>query len=359
MISFHPTWQALGIKSGDPIVDATDQWEIAPADKRYLIPAIFLPDQLDRIRGTAFHPVEEVVSHFKGGYELHEGPSIGYRVRHVDLVDGVLYSANGDRHLRQRKRRLPAYVVPREVASGVLYESWFGNRWIYSWFADDCPRYLLAEQYGTPVTSATRPQGQHIPAYEALLGMRPQRFNRVHFDELILLEDFNRGRERQARFGRVRQKLLAAAGPHADHPGVFLLRGKTGDARFLANEIEIAERLARERGLRVLDGTKMSVDELIAACAGARVVAGVEGSQLAHGVAVMAPGTLLFTIQPPTRVTSAMKMFTDREEMLYAFVIGEGDLGAFTVEWDEVIRTLDMAIESSVRIPNLAAAPTA
>ena len=343
MISFRPTWHALGRLSSDLTAVASERWEIAPGETRFIAPARFLDGQLDLIQATMFLPLEQVLADFAGGVEVSEGPTYGFCLRDVDLVDGVLYTASGVRHLRVREHRMPAYLVPREVTSGAIYESWLGNRWFGNWLSDDCPRYLLAERFGTPITTVMRPNG-HVPGYEDILGMNPQRIDRVHFHELILFEDFTKNSERQARADRVRARLAAAV-PHETSAGVFLLRGKTGTPRILTNEAEIADRLALERGFNVLDPATAKVEEIIAACAGARVVAGVEGSHLVHGLAVMSPGSVLFVIQPPTRVTSVLKFVTDRQGLVYAFVVATGGEQAFSVEWEQVERTLDLALD--------------
>jgi hypothetical protein len=340
MISFKPVWDALG-RCRELMEVAEHRWEIGPSEHFHVPPARFLPGQLDRIQGTEFGDLEQVLKDFNGGFVSSEPATFGYRLKNVDLVDGVLYSEKGVRHLRRRRNRVPAYVVPNEISAGAIYESWLGNRWFGNWLTDDCPRYQLAAKYGTPVTTLMEPQG-HVPDYEARLGMTPKRIDRAHFSELIFFEDFfTKNSERKNRAGRVRD-LLATSAPQDRHPGVFLLRGKTGAERFLVNETEIAERLATDKGFQVIDPAKSSVEEIIAACAGAGVVIGVEGSHLAHGLAVMSPGATLFVIQPPTRVTSVLKFVTDRQGMGYAFVVGSGEVNGFTVDMDDINRTLDL-----------------
>lgn len=49
-----------------------------------------------------------------------------------------------------------------------------------------------------------------------------------------------------------------------------------------------------------MDPSTASVAEILAACAGARVIAGIEGSQLAHGMMVMPDDATFFAIFPRT-----------------------------------------------------------
>lgn len=321
---------------------AVERWEIAPAITRPVPPALFLPGQLDRIQGTEFGSMTEVVRDFEGGFETHEGSTLGFHLRDVDLVDGVLYSSGAVRHLRPKQRRRLAYKVPPEVAPGALYESWIGNRWFGTWLSDDCVAYPLAERYGSPVTTSLRPGG-HVPRYEKLLGMTPRRTDHAHFEELTLFFDNANNDDRKARASQLRDKVMTA-GPSSEHPGVFLLRGQTGERRVLLNEREIAEHLAATRGFSILDPSTASVEEIVAACARARVVAGVEGSHLSHGLMLMPPEATLLVLQPPNRVVSVLKIVTDRQGQGYAFVVGEGGRDGFTANRDEVERTLDLAL---------------
>ena len=292
------------------------------------------------MRGTEFGTAADVTQAFKGDFEAEEGPTLGFRLKHVDLVDGALYVDNAHKRLRQGSRRLPLHRRPAEIASGALYESWVGNRWFGNWLSDDCLTYRLAESFGEPVTTAIEPKG-HVPDYEAMLDVRPRRLSEAHFDELIWFEDLpnNQSKRQRARDCGERLRAGCSAEPH---PGVFLLRGSTGMRRVLANEHAIAEALAAKRGFRILDPSHSSVDEIIDACGSARVVAGVEGSQLSHGLAVMPSDAALFVIQPPERVVAALKIITDRQGQTYSFVVATGGAEEFGASIDEIEQTLDL-----------------
>jgi hypothetical protein len=336
----HLFMRALGSSAKELETAADECWEISPAEKRYIRPAKFLAGQLDRIRGTEFAAKEEIVQAFKGNFDAMEGPTLGFRLKHVDLVDGALYAGNAHKRLRKSSRLLPIHKRPEEIASGAFYESWVGNRWFGNWLSDDCLTYRLAESFDDPVTTVTEPNG-HVSNYEALLGIRPKRLLQAHFNELIWFQDLpnNLGKRQRARDCGERLRAGCNAEPH---PGVFLLRGATGLKRVLTNEHAIAEALAAKRGFRILDPSSLSVKEIIEACGSARIVAGVEGSQLLHGLAAMPADAALFVIQPPERVVAALKIVTDRQEQTYSFIIGEGGAEEFSASIDEIERTLDL-----------------
>ncbi|SDX72356.1 Protein of unknown function [Ruegeria halocynthiae] len=344
MISFNPLFDKLSTIVHRPVhsilTQSDDRWEVAQADDNHVPPAVFLPGQLERIEDTEFAPVDAVIRSFRGDFVVHESPTYAHRFRDVDLVDGVIYSKQGRHHLRARQSRSISYNKPTEAMSGVMYESWIGNRWFGSWLREDCLTYLLTEPFGQPVTTASEPSG-HVPRYESLLGMAPKRITNVHFDELILFEDLpnNSGKADRARDAR---KRLLAGKTIEPLPGVFILRGQSGDARVLENERQIAEKLSDTYGFHILDPASASVDQIALICGQANIIAGVEGSHLAHGLVMMPPHATLFVIQPPSRTVAVLKVVTDRQDQRYAFVVGEGTQHKFRVDWEDIRRTLDL-----------------
>ncbi|WP_226951163.1 glycosyltransferase 61 family protein [Rhizobium terrae] len=345
MFSFLPIVHSLRKAARVPFPDieaaAADRWTIAPATKRFIRPAKFLPHHLDRIKAAQFGTVSEVLKGFRGNYETTQEATIGYRLADVDLIDGVLYHRTSSRSLKPRRRRLPIYTRPKISANGAIFESWVGNRWFGNWLADDCLTYSLADEYGTPVTTRPITQG-HEPQYARKLDLKPVHVRDVHFDEVILFRDKGQNEGKKRRADQARGRLLASASPFPHHPGVFILRGERGDQRVLVNEADIALQFVSKYGFCVLDPSGSSVDDIIHACAGARVVVGVEGSHLVHGLTVMPASSTLFVIQPADRVVAALKVLTDREGQGYAFVVGEGANSGFRVEWSDIERTMDM-----------------
>lgn len=348
MISLRPlTYRLgllLGLGSGEMAAAAEEQWQIAPAEVRRVPPVIILPGQAERITRTEFTTLPLLIQSLAGDPVEEIAPTTAYRLSDVDIVDGVLYSHGVSVHLRARRHRM-ALGHLEGLADGALYETWVGNRWFGNWLLDDCLTYRLAADLGHPVTTMPE-RGGHVPRYEELLGISQHRIADAHFNHLVLFDDHANNSGRIARAQDMRQRLISPAS-EGDPSGVFLLRGRSGDQRLLVNETEIAERLARQHGFRVMFAEDHSVDELANACRSARIVAGVEGSQLNHGIAAMPPGGTLLTLQPPDRATTAMKLLTDRWQQNFAMVVGQGEAHSFRIAWDDIDRTLDL-IDSTI-----------
>ena len=333
----------LGLSRGTLLDAAIERWEIHPAEAVEISGGIWLPDQVEHIARTEFGALPDILAQMQGDPVEWTPATMGYRLRDVDFVDGVLYARGAKLGLRDRKHGGShlSYRRPERSLSGSMYESWIGNHWFGNWLLNDCLAYRLAEGVGHPTCSAPQRSG-HIARYEELLGMAPERVGDVHFDELVVFDDVYNNASRQARAQDHRARILAGRDLPA-LPGVFIYRGTSGAARILENEAEIAERLEVEFGFRTLYIDRHSVDEIAEAVGGTDLVVGVEGSQLAHGVIAMRPGGTILTLQPADRVTTSLKLLTDCWRQTYAMVVGHGSSsGGFRVDWGQLCRTLDL-----------------
>lgn len=326
---------------------AEKSWDIAPGGSAVSPAAIFLPGQMERVTGwqeKEFFPYVHPGPTMGGGLSVTHGPTRGYLLKDVWLIDGALYKGKASQWLSLRQATIPSMRVEHEIERAAIYCTHNGNSWFGTWMMEDCPTYALASNEGVPVTiapSARYPLFTQAPAYEAWLGMQPLRLRTALFRELVLFDDMSNNDSRFQRFRDMGNKLLAHVS-HAPHPGVFILRGADGERRMLRNELELAEHLRKSRGFRVINPLRMQVPEIVEACAGARVVMGVEGSQLVHGVNVLQPGGTVFALQPPNRFVSYYKFLTDRDGQHFAFVVGQPDGEGFSISLDEVERTLDL-----------------
>jgi capsular polysaccharide biosynthesis protein len=320
---------------------ATRSWEIAPAHVAPSPPALYLPDQWERVTAfSEFSSREGDLRKVRGGGEVQHAATRALSLRDAFLIDGILYKESASLHLHARTSRLPKLRVDEEIDRAALYCTFGGNRYFGQWLMDDCASYPLASAEGTPLTTA-QPVNAHTLAYESWLEMKPIRAAAVHLGEVVIFEDIGQNPNKGARFRAMGDKLRAHVTPRP-HPGVFIVRGATGMRRVLQNEREIAERLRDRRGFTIVDPVKADVPAIVRACAGAAIVAGVEGSGLIHGILTLKAGGGLLVLQPPTRFSAIYKDLTDRDGQQFGFVVGHPRGGDFWVNPEEVERTLDL-----------------
>lgn len=318
------------------IADKT--WEIASGVTTISRPAYFLPNQLERVTGTAYTP--DPKREMSGGNEIVQGATRGFLLKNVWLIDGSIYKNYEKTYLYQRCNQLPQFRVECEIDRGAIYCTDAGLEFFGLWLTDDCAEYPLTVNEGLPITS-NRFSYEHASAYETWFDMKPARVHNAFLREVVLFDDAGQNPNKRARFRSISDKLLSHVNSQS-HPGVFILRGNSGKKRILRNELELAEHLRDRRGFRILDVTKADVPTIVATCAGARVVVGVEGSQLFHGLMVLQPGCALLVLQPPNRFTGVIKRTTDQHDIHFGFVVGFSEDDDFRIDPKEVERTLDL-----------------
>ena len=318
---------------------AEKSWVIAAAESTISPPAFFLPNQLERVTGWAastVHPRREM----EGGYSVDHAATRGFLLTDAWLIDGTLYKGRACSYLQRRSSLWPRVRVEREIEHGAIYCTPGGNGFFAQWLMDDCVTYPLAVAEGFAVTT-DQPVNFHTPGYEAWLGMKPDRMGAAYFREVVIFEDFGQNRHKRRPFSG------------HDRPAAFPCRSETASRRvhrarqhrarrLLRNEMEIAEHLRTRHGFRILDPTKADVPTLVATCAGARRVVGVEGSGLIHGILVLQPGGAILTLQPPNRFVGVYKHLADRDHQHFGFVVGVPEKGDFRIDPEEVERTLDL-----------------
>ena len=318
---------------------AYHSWDISPGNTLKSKAAYYLPNQLERVSGWAFmdeHPRREM----EGGLIYSNQPTRGYLLKNVTLADGSLYKNDAVCVLNDRAKHLPTLHIKHELDHAAIYSTYNGNRYFGSWLIDDCVTYPLANTFGMPVTLEKK-RSAHALDYKARFGMSATPLENAFFKELVMFDDIGQNASKHNRFKALGEKLRQNV-EVKPHPGVFLMRGQYGALRYLTNELELAEHLKEKHGFRILDPMKESLSTIVSVCAGAQVVMGVEGSQLIHGMLLLAQAGTLFTIQPPDRFVSVLKHLTDRDGQNFAFVVGIPEGNGFRVIPEEIDRTLEL-----------------
>ncbi len=316
-------------------------WDITPADEGFNKPAYFLSGQIERINGYAFTTEQaQARRDLEGNAHWVHTATRAYLLKDAILVDGALYAGDYATRFRRRSARGMLGRVETEIERGAFYCSDLGIQYFGNWLMSDCLTYPLTEGLGEPLT-IKYPMGQHQLDYEKLQGMKPTRLESAYIKEAVIFHDVGQNAGKRARSTKRREMLLAGRDVKP-HPGVFIVRGASGIKRLLLNEMQIAEHLRDTRGFRIVDPQKLTVNEIIDQCAGAETVVAMESSGMMHGIALMEPGTRMVTLQPSNRFATVFKDVADRDGYLFGFVVGKTDTLDFSIDIDELDRTLDL-----------------
>lgn len=320
------------------------EWIVCPEEETRTPPAIYRPNELDRIVGvppdTSFdHEMQRV----RGGTRRHRATR-AYVLADAEIRSGYLckgavkWKLSDLRDIGSGDGRMQWH--PR-LALGCTLTS---NRYFGHWLTDGLALKLLASGVAPTVTtgeSSTR----HAGEYSEIFNLRPRAVSRARIGELTVFDDVGQNAGKRDRFRRLRELARAAVkktgGERTSPPlGVMLLRGTTGERRMLVNEQAIAEHLER-RGFIIIDPERTSARDILRSALDARIVISVEGSQIVHGLFPLAEGGAVLALQPPARFNNVFKDYTDAMDLHYGFSIGKPEADGFSIDLDELDRLLD------------------
>lgn len=313
-------------------------------EQAYRPPALFLPNQIEKVRGvqeetTLAHETARVL-----GGEVTHGATAVYKLTNAKVVDGYIYSHEGRLVVSPKRERGLLTRSGVHLKKALLTSSYNGNRYFGHWLSDDCTRALIEGDYGRPLFTGA-PWTDHQRDYRRLLGLPAPPAQVALVETLYVIPDVGQNAHKRARLEQIRAATNIFPGRRRGH-GVFVLRGQSGAQRYLENESQIAAQLTRY-GFEIVDPAKENLACLLNKMKNASVVVGVEGSHLMHALFAMQPGGLLLTIQPPDRFNNVFKDLTDALGNRYGFVLGEGGRDGFTLNLKDLLLTLDLAEQNA------------
>lgn len=329
---------------GSVLRDLSDQSiTLSPGGTFRLPPAIHLPGQVEKIKGLSPWRPEPAERLSTAGGVVEREPSIAFAVSEVDVVGAYAYAGASKSLVGYGAERLltegPSERIDEEAT---LVTSHNGARWFGCLLLDDFT-FEVADDLPALHLRAEAKQYPQESGYRAALGLgRPRLAANARVRRLWFFAEPAIGDHRADRYRILRARLRESVQSGASGPrGVYLRRGQTGDLRILSNEAQV-ERALADLGFDILDPTELSVEEIVRRSMDAEIVAGVEGSQLSHGIFSVADEGTFLVLQPPTRFALAYKDFTDPLGMRCAFVVGDQDGEGFTVDLGDLQRTLDL-----------------
>ena len=251
--------------------------------------------------------MQKELERIRGGEQLH-GALMAWELRDAILSGSHVYKHSLKHRVDLRTESWLKRGPGDRIPSGVMSCSYFGSLFFGHAIKDDIPLTLLAEQTGQAIRSSAQ-LFAHQDAYLRMVRIESRPYDSVLVDRLTIFDDHNQSASRIQRTQEVRGRMRALF-PGPGHAGVFIDRKGTGDYRRLANEQQVVD-LFVSRGFAVIDPDQMTAAEIQKLVSGARIVAGVEGSHLAHGMLSCADECTFLVLQPPTRFNNIYKDITD------------------------------------------------
>lgn len=277
------------------------------------------------------------------GQVLDLRESVCCRVRQARIVGPFLYK--GDLRQHVGFGREPAWISePRETIDGeaTLVTSFSGSRWFGCLLLDDLT-FEVIPGVAEPLLrmqSSTYPQES---GYRELLSLEESRLvTNALVEDLSVVSEPALNPSRSDRYRQLRERLRQSVAARRPPRGVYLRRSGPGEARVLLNEPKVEEALS-SRDFDIIDPVESTPLEIAERTLEASIVAGVEGSQLSHGIFSMADDAAFMVIQPPHRFALPYKDFADCLGMEFAFLVADPHpSGGFEVDIDDLHRTLDL-----------------
>lgn len=311
---------------------ASNVIELSPQTEYETQDAIYDASDLEKVTGVGMgttHGFE--LERLKAKRVVQRG-SYAYEIRDAVLLDGALYKHRFKHGISLRPNHISSAGSLQCIdEAGVLAQSWLGSKFFGHWLKDDVPLAMLASTLGKPVgvrRNLTLPQ----KAYEAAFGIEAIEMlpTRAFIRRITVLSDAYYNSGKIERWRRMRD-MLAQSRKGPAPKGIMLLRGGTGESRFLMNEMEIARRL-EAMGFYVVSPADVDVKAYVSLASGADLVVGVEGSQLANGLFCLNPRGGMLVLQPPFRFNNVYKDACDVMGLRYGFVIGDSRPGGFYLD---------------------------
>lgn len=309
---------------------------LCPVEKTETPPAIYNPEDLQRVTEIAQGTSKESELRRLRGGSVEWPATRAFHMKNVVLEDGSFYSSGWRARVSERPKRWCG-GRPVELDQASLATTYCASVSFAHWLTDDLTMLLEAEKAGTPVTVA-REAYIDEPYYADALSAYATALTRARFKKFVYFEDTGENSLKRHRYEELRSRLRKKH-PTEGSRRVFLHRGM-GATRKLVNEEAVDELLTRD-GFTVINPGVQTAHEIAQTCAGATIVIGVEGSQLAHAFMGMRQGGTIVALVPPYRFINHFKDQADCIGLRYGMIVGTATKDGFCIKLEELSRLLD------------------
>lgn len=316
---------------------ADDVETICPAEVSETSVTACLPGQIDRITGASvFATVESEITRVTQRTVTHAA-TLAFHLSRATLYSGNLYCRNFKLPVaKDSKTHSSIHLTSAPLASSHIGSQFFGH-----WLRDDCSRYLLAENYGTPLTLDHANYG-HSAAYANMFGQDWTPTTGATIDHLVVFQDYAQNSNKKKRYQALRRAIRNKVSP-APTPLVYLCRGNTGQPRKVANERGLVDELVR-RGFIVADVGAHDIKDIMSKIAGARLVISIEGSHVNHCCMSLPAGSALLLLQPSDRFSANFKGWAEAIDIRSGFVVGPKSENGYHFETSDILKTMELLV---------------
>jgi hypothetical protein len=323
-----------------PIADmACAVEEIWPAETSILPPVVMLDDDWDRITAVQEETSWEAERlRTMGGTHIHQATR-RYTFENVLATPWGCYMLGRSFHQAGKidlAQILRAPIIRR--AAGYFGQPVIGMNYFGHWLRDGMPASLLKQPH-EDLYFPVNPAWQHAQAYCRLLDIDRLQDPLVFFDRLSVCADIGQNQHLHKRM-RIIQDTLHSKLQTRSARGVFIKRGKSGAARILLNEDDVADTLAK-RGFNICAATD-DLDIILAATAHVDTVVTVEGSHWAHAFFAANHGAQHVTLNPSDRFNNLYVAYMPATDSTLATLVMERHGTGYMVDLGRLNTLLDM-----------------
>lgn len=321
-----------------------NQWDYRPVAASVTLdcrPAIFFPEQLDRVIACEWgrslqSEVEKLLA-----TKWRSSPIGICELREVWVLGGHVFHTDG-RNLLRDSGIMKALTGKLESFDAVaIPNTRLGLRYFGHWLRDDCSGFEYAKDFGK-IISVSLPNYRDAAGYAGLVGQVWEESEGFFAERATFVSDIGFSLEKAKRLRALRARLRQNCKTQNVSSLVFIRRGANDPRRNALNEDELIEQMSRI-GVRVVDGDR-PIAETMEDILDAEVIIGMEGSQLAHAVQLLRQDGAIVALQSPFRFYNPHHEWCRMLGMSYGTVVGQAVDGGFEVAFEDVMQMVDLVL---------------
>jgi hypothetical protein len=304
-------------------------------------PAIMLTGQLDRVRKCAFDvPTNEELTSCLTGIRKVE-PTIRHELHNAQINGWALHHSRSVNRLRWDGAPMDKTdVIQVDADILVLRNSMQSIHYFGHWLGDDNVTQFLAQDLG-PVIAMGTPRWRDKAVYRDFFQSQYLETQSASARTLFYFQDTSQTANKIARIQRLRSLVSTKITPRLVSDITYIRRGSSGANRGFVQEEKLLDILTK-RDVNILHAESTPPSEMLAILTHTKILIGLEGSELCHGIFTIREGGGVIALQPPQRFFNAHMDWLHPLGMRYGIVVGTEVEGGFVIDAEELVRTLDL-----------------